>query len=98
MKIIGVVPARMAASRFPGKPLSQIHGRTMLEHVYLRGSLYENWDQFVIATCDEEIYNYIQGIGGKGVMTSTKHNRATDRTAEAMMSFIKKHSSFKDDP
>ena len=58
MRVIGVVPARMAASRFPGKPLSQIHGKTMLEHVYLRGCLYDNWDQFVIATCDTEIKEF----------------------------------------
>ena len=84
MKIIGVVPARMAASRFPGKPLSQIHGRTMLEHVYLRGCLYENWDQFVIATCDEEIKDFADTRGFPVVMTGAHHTRALDRVAEAV--------------
>jgi 3-deoxy-manno-octulosonate cytidylyltransferase (CMP-KDO synthetase) len=84
MKIIGVVPARMAASRFPGKPLSEIHGRTMLEHVYLRGSLYENWDQFVIATCDEEIKDFSDNKGFPVVMTGAHHTRALDRVAEAV--------------
>ena len=84
MKIIGVVPARMAASRFPGKPLSQIHGRTMLEHVYLRGGLYENWDQFVVATCDEEIKNFAETKGYPVIMTGAHHTRALDRVAEAI--------------
>lgn len=84
MKIIGVVPARMAASRFPGKPLSKIHGRTMLEHVYLRGGLYENWDQFVIATCDEEIKNFAETKGFPVIMTGAHHTRALDRVAEAV--------------
>ncbi len=87
MKIIGVVPARMAASRFPGKPLSQIHGRTMLEHVYLRGCLYENWDQFVIATCDEEIKDFADTKGFPVVMTGAHHTRALDRVAEAVENF-----------
>lgn len=84
MKIIGVVPVRMAASRFPGKPLSQIHGRTMLEHVYLRGSLFESWDQFVIATCDQDIKDFAETKGFPVIMTGTHHTRALDRVAEAI--------------
>lgn len=83
MRVIGVVPARMAASRFPGKPLSQIHGKTMLEHVYLRGCLYDNWDQFVIATCDKEIKEFAENKGFPLVMTGAHHTRALDRVAEA---------------
>ena len=85
MKIIGIIPARMAASRFPGKPLHNIIDRPMLSHVFGRAKLYDKWDHLSIATCDEEIYDYIHSIGGKSVMTSGSHERATDRTAEAML-------------
>lgn len=55
MKIIGIVPARLAASRFPGKPLYSILGRPMLEHVFIRASMFKNWDRLLVATCDHEI-------------------------------------------
>ena len=55
MKIVGIVPARMAASRFPGKPLCSILGRPMVEHVFCRSKLYQKWDELVLATCDPEI-------------------------------------------
>ena len=58
MKVIGIIPARMAASRFPGKPLHPIHGKAMLEHVFQRALLYEGWDRLVIATCDQEIEQF----------------------------------------
>ena len=58
MKVIGIVPARMAASRFPGKPLFLIHGRPMLEHVYLRAKMYAGWSNLVLATCDQEIARF----------------------------------------
>lgn len=83
MKTIGVVPARMAASRFPGKPLAPICGRSMLEHCYLRAKLYEGWDELVIATCDEEIKVFAEAKNFPVVMTSDTHTRALDRVAEA---------------
>ena len=84
MKIIGVIPARMAASRFPGKPLSKIHGRAMIEHVYLRANLYKDWDQLVVATCDEEIKDFSESKEIPVVMTGDHHTRALDRVAEAI--------------
>jgi 3-deoxy-manno-octulosonate cytidylyltransferase (CMP-KDO synthetase) len=84
MKIIGVIPARMAASRFPGKPLSKIHGRAMIEHVYLRANLYKDWDQLVVATCDEEIKDFSESKEIPVVMTGDHHTRALDRVAEAV--------------
>lgn len=84
MKIIGVVPARMAASRFPGKPLYPILGRPMLEHVYLRAKLYGDWDKLVLATCDHEIEQFGKKQGIPVVMTGTHHTRALDRVAEAV--------------
>ena len=82
-KIIGVVPARMAASRFPGKPMHPILGRPMVEHVYCRSQLYTKWDGLFLATCDEEIAGFGRAKGWPVVMTSASHTRALDRVAEA---------------
>jgi 3-deoxy-manno-octulosonate cytidylyltransferase (CMP-KDO synthetase) len=79
-----VIPARMGASRFPGKPLAKVLGLAMISHVEKRCRLYEGFQQVVVATCDEEIQATVQGSGGRAVMTSDKHERATDRVAEAV--------------
>lgn len=84
MKIIGVIPARMAASRFPGKPLHPIHGRPMVEHVYLRANMYDGWDHLTLATCDREIEEFCKGKGIPVVMTGSHHVRSLDRVAEAV--------------
>jgi len=82
-KIIGVVPARMAASRFPGKPLVPILGRPMIDHVIGRAKLYGNWDELVLTTCDEEIAKVGRRLGIPVIMTGSHHTRALDRVAEA---------------
>lgn len=84
MKKIGVIPARMAASRFPGKPLYPILGRPMIEHVYLRAKMYGDWDRLVLATCDREIEQFASAKGIPVVMTGSHHTRALDRVAEAV--------------
>jgi 3-deoxy-manno-octulosonate cytidylyltransferase (CMP-KDO synthetase) len=84
LRIIGVIPARMAASRFPGKPLALLHGRPMLEHVFRRTAACHLLDEVVIATCDEEIVCAAQRFGARAVMTSSSHERASDRVAEAV--------------
>jgi len=84
MRIAGIIPARMAASRFPGKPLHPIHGRPMLEHVYLRAKMYAGWTDLVLATCDQEIVQAAQRLTIPVVMTGAHHSRALDRIAEAM--------------
>jgi 3-deoxy-manno-octulosonate cytidylyltransferase (CMP-KDO synthetase) len=84
MRIIGIVPARMAASRFPGKPLHMIHGRPMLEHVYLRAKMYTDWTNLVLATCDQEIARFAADKAIPVVMTGSHHTRALDRVAEAV--------------
>ena len=83
MTTIGIIPARMGASRFPGKPLYPIAGKPMLEHVYERAKLAWDWDVLCIATCDEEIREFADSRGYPVVMTSDTHNRALDRVAEA---------------
>jgi len=85
MNIIAIIPARMASSRFPGKPMALIHGIPMIGHVYQRTKMCAMLSETYVATCDQEIFNYIQSIGGKAVMTADTHERCTDRTAEAML-------------
>lgn len=84
MNIVAIIPARMNSSRFPGKPLEMIHGMPMIGHCLLRTQLCDQLTGTYVATCDKEIYDYIQSVGGKAVMTSDCHERASDRTAEAM--------------
>jgi 3-deoxy-manno-octulosonate cytidylyltransferase (CMP-KDO synthetase) len=84
MKTIGIIPARMAASRFPGKPLYSILGRPMVEHVYLRARMYEGWSNLVLATCDNEIEEFARAKAIPVVMTGSHHTRALDRVAEAV--------------
>jgi len=85
MRIIGIIPARMASSRFPGKPLASILGVPMIGHVYFRSKMSKMLDAVYVATCDDEIAQYIRGIGGKSIATKDTHERASDRTAEAML-------------
>ena len=93
MKILGIIPARMAASRFPGKPLKLISGIPMIGHCYFRTKLCDAFDEIYVATCDIEIFNYIESIGGKAIMTSDSHERATERTAEALIKIEKINNS-----
>lgn len=86
MKVIVIIPARMASSRFPGKPLANIFGLPMIEHVRRRALLADGVDEVVVATCDQAIMDVVTQAGGKAVMTSDKHERATERVAEAMLS------------
>jgi len=83
MKIIGIVPARMAASRFPGKPLHPIHGRPLVEHCFRRAAFFDRWDAFYLATCDDEIATFAAANDMPCLMTSADHTRALDRVAEA---------------
>ena len=83
MKIIAIIPARMGSSRFPGKPLKSILGRSMIEHVYKRTAMSKVLDEVYIATCDEEIIEATTAFGGQSIMTANTHERASDRTAEA---------------
>jgi len=85
MNIIGIIPARMASSRFPGKPLAKICGIPMVGHVYFRSKMCKSLNEMYVATCDKEIYDYVESIGGKAIMTADTHERASDRCAEAML-------------
>ena len=84
--VTAVIPARMASSRFPGKPLVEIMGLPMIEHVRRRAILAEGVDHVVVATCDAAIQIVVESHGGQAVMTRDNHERCTDRVQEAMLS------------
>ncbi|MBI2953565.1 MAG: 3-deoxy-manno-octulosonate cytidylyltransferase [Chloroflexi bacterium] len=84
-RVIAIIPARMGSSRFPGKPLASILGRSMIEHVYRRTAMCQALHAVYVATCDEEIYRAVEQYGGQAVMTSDRHQRASDRVAEAAL-------------
>lgn len=84
-RVVAVIPARMASSRYPGKPLVSIANLPMIEHVRRRAMLAQGIDHVVVATCDAEIMQAVQRSGGEAVMTSNAHTRCTDRVAEAML-------------
>jgi 3-deoxy-manno-octulosonate cytidylyltransferase (CMP-KDO synthetase) len=85
MNIIGVIPGRMASTRFPNKPLAKINGIPMIGHVFFRSKMCKSLNEVYIATCDQEIFDYAISINGKAVMTASTHERACDRAAEAML-------------
>lgn len=84
MNAIGIIPARLGATRYPNKPMALLHGMPMVGHCYHRTRLALGLAATYVATCDEEIAAYVRSIGGSAIMTATTHTRATTRTAEAM--------------
>lgn len=83
--IVAIIPARMGSTRFPGKPLAPLLGMPMIGHVFKRTSMASCLADCWVATCDAEIKDYIESIGGKAVMTADTHERCSDRCAEAML-------------
>lgn len=82
MKFIGIIPARYASTRFPGKPLAMLGGKMVIERVYRQ--VEGVFDDVVVATDDERIEQAVRSFGGKVVMTSTSHRSGTDRCYEAL--------------
>ena len=80
----------MGSSRFPGKPMAKINGQPMIGMVYQKVIQNKMIKKTVVATCDKIIFNYIKSIGGNVIMTSKKHKRASDRSAEALKKLKKK--------
>lgn len=84
IKTIGIIPARYASSRFPGKPLADIAGKSMIRRVYEQASLSRSLDKVVVATDDNRIFDHVQSFGGNVLMTSDAHQSGTDRCAEVV--------------
>lgn len=85
MNIIAIIPARMGSSRFPGKPLADIHGIPMVGHVTIRTALCPSLSSTWIATCDQVVMDYAESASLNAIMTADTHVRCTTRTAEAML-------------
>ena len=81
MKFIGIIPARFASTRFPGKPLAMLGGRTVIQRVYEQATAI--LDEAYVATDDERIYQAVEQFGGRAIMTRTDHKSGTDRIEEA---------------
>jgi 3-deoxy-manno-octulosonate cytidylyltransferase (CMP-KDO synthetase) len=84
VKILGVIPARYASTRFPGKPLIDILGKSMIQRVYEQACKAKRLTKVVVATDDDRIMDHVLSFGGHVLMTSTEHPSGTDRCYEAL--------------
>ncbi|MGV6946386.1 3-deoxy-manno-octulosonate cytidylyltransferase [Sphingobacterium kyonggiense] len=82
MKVIGIIPARYDSTRFPGKPLVDINGMTMIQRVYNQVKHATSLSEVVVATDDQRIFDHVQSFAGNVLMTSKEHQSGTDRCAE----------------
>lgn len=85
MKILGIIPARYASTRFMGKPLVDIGGKTMIQRVYEQALKAKCLSKVVVATDDERIFNHVKSFGGEVMMTAEGHPSGTDRCAEVVI-------------
>ncbi len=84
MKVLGVIPARYASTRFPGKPLVDIQGKSMIQRVYEQAMKAKSLSKVIVATDDERIFNHVKSFKGEVMMTSDSHQSGTDRCAEVI--------------
>lgn len=82
MSVIAIIPARYQSSRFPGKPLADINGKSMIQRVWEIAKSVDCIQRVIIATDDDRIYNHALGFGAEAMMTSTNHLNGTERIAE----------------
>ena len=85
MRILGIIPARYASSRFPGKPLVDIRGKSMIRRVYEQAGKADTVERVIVATDDQRIFDAVQGFGGEAVMTRAGHPNGTSRITEAIV-------------
>ena len=84
MNIVGIIPARYASTRFPGKPLIDIAGKSMIQRVFEQAKKAKSLTDVVVATDDTRIFDHVHAFGGNAVMTNTTHQSGTDRCFEAI--------------
>jgi 3-deoxy-manno-octulosonate cytidylyltransferase (CMP-KDO synthetase) len=85
MNILGIIPARYASTRFPGKPLADIAGKSMIQRVYEQSKKCVHLANVIVATDDERIYKHVHDFGGSAIVTSPLHQSGTDRCAEVAL-------------
>lgn len=90
MNIIGIIPSRFASSRFPGKPLIDLAGKTMIQRVYEQASKAKSLSKVMVATDDKRIFDHVLSFGGNVIMTSDSHQSGTDRCNEVLEKLDKK--------
>lgn len=84
MRILGIIPSRFGSSRFPGKPLIDLAGKSMIQRVYEQAKKSKSLSDVIVATDDERIFKHVESFGGKVMMTSSSHQSGTDRCNEVM--------------
>ena len=94
MKIAGIIPARWESSRFPGKPLVNINGKTMIRRVYQQCLKCQHLDTVIVATDDERIMKEVANFGGLAMMTSTAHESGTERCGEVLENLASQGNEF----
>ena len=87
MRVLGIIPSRYGSSRFPGKPLVDLMGKSMIQRVYEQAKKCTAFDTIVVATDDDRIFDHVKGFGGEVVLTSTEHESGTVRCGEVLTSF-----------
>ncbi len=91
MKSIGLIPARYSSTRFPGKPLAVINGKTMIQRVYEQAKSSKMLSDVIVATDDERIQEHVKNFGGKVIMTSAEHKSGTERCNEVIQHLSDKY-------
>ncbi len=94
MNIIGIIPSRYASTRFPGKPLVMIKGKTMIQRVYEQASKAGTLAEVIVATDDQRIYKHVEDSGGKVIMTRPDHQSGTERCNEVIAILEKQGKQF----
>lgn len=90
MRVLGIIPARYESSRFPGKPLIDLQGKTMIQRVYEGAAKCSLLDKLIVATDDERIFNTVKRFGGEVMMTKSSHQNGTERCGEV----LEKHGDY----
>ena len=91
MKVVGIIPSRYKSSRFPGKPLAEILGKSMIQRVYEQCKKATSLSDVIVATDDERIFNHVLGFSGNVIMTSAAHPSGTDRCNEVVQTSTEKY-------
>ena len=87
MKVLGIIPSRYGSSRFPGKPLVDILGKSMIQRVYEQSKKSTALDEVIVATDDQRIFDHVKSFGGRVVMTKESHQSGTERCGEVIENY-----------